>query len=376
MINKHHGFKTVGLFIITLLSLLLGGCDSSVNSSITSESSTTPSQGFAGLGADATGFAQVQPNPTILYPDALNQQPDYRIEWWYVTANLIDETGAPMGIQWTLFRHASSPSPQQEGWANQQLWLGHIGVTTAQQHLSSDRYGRGGVGQAGVTMAPFKAWIDHWSLSRVENEPEPPTSFNLIAQSDQFGYDLVLQKSGPAVLQGEQGFSVKSPQGQASYYMSLPFLDVSGSVWIDENTYQVKGQAWLDREWSSQPLSADQEGWDWFSLHLDNQDKLMLFRLRHQDSEDFFSGTYIHADGRTQPLRSDQIVMQPIHHHPIAHRRIPTSWQLIVDDLGIDLRAEALNPNAWMSTQIAYWEGPIQFTGSHQGVGYLEMTGY
>ncbi|WP_255856552.1 lipocalin family protein [Marinobacterium rhizophilum] len=25
---------------------------------------------------------------------------------------------------------------------------------------------------------------------------------------------------------------------------------------------------------------------------------------------------------------------------------------------------------------MSYWEGPVQVNGSHQGEGYLEMTGY
>jgi predicted secreted hydrolase len=29
-----------------------------------------------------------------------------------------------------------------------------------------------------------------------------------------------------------------------------------------------------------------------------------------------------------------------------------------------------------MGTGFSYWEGPISFSGSHAGVGYLEMTGY
>jgi predicted secreted hydrolase len=29
-----------------------------------------------------------------------------------------------------------------------------------------------------------------------------------------------------------------------------------------------------------------------------------------------------------------------------------------------------------MRTSFPYWEGPISFSGSHSGVGYLEMTGY
>jgi predicted secreted hydrolase len=29
-----------------------------------------------------------------------------------------------------------------------------------------------------------------------------------------------------------------------------------------------------------------------------------------------------------------------------------------------------------MNLSLPYWEGPVRFSGSHQGMGYLEMTGY
>ena len=29
-----------------------------------------------------------------------------------------------------------------------------------------------------------------------------------------------------------------------------------------------------------------------------------------------------------------------------------------------------------MQTSVPYWEGPVTIAGSHNGVGYLEMTGY
>jgi predicted secreted hydrolase len=37
---------------------------------------------------------------------------------------------------------------------------------------------------------------------------------------------------------------------------------------------------------------------------------------------------------------------------------------------------EAINDEAWMDTTVPYWEGPVTVTGSHDGEGYLEMTGY
>ena len=60
----------------------------------------------------------------------------------------------------------------------------------------------------------------------------------------------------------------------------------------------------------------------------------------------------------------------------VAGRRVPTLWAVSVPARGLDVRVRALNPESWMGTRIAYWEGPVTLTGSHSGDGYLEMTGY
>jgi predicted secreted hydrolase len=51
-------------------------------------------------------------------------------------------------------------------------------------------------------------------------------------------------------------------------------------------------------------------------------------------------------------------------------------WRVELPEKGIDVTTEVLNPNAWMTTQVSYWEGPVRLTGSHAGRGYVEMTGY
>src|SRR5271169_5472421 len=100
-------------------------------------------QGFAGLGEDAKGFGAVVPGRIFSFPADHGPHPDYRIEWWYVTANLKDSTGAAFGAQWTLFRQAMRPGAQGEGWANQQLWMGHAAVTRADTHRTSEKFARG-----------------------------------------------------------------------------------------------------------------------------------------------------------------------------------------------------------------------------------------
>src|ERR1700681_4176866 len=119
---------------------------------------------FAGLGMNGDGFASLIPGKTFPFPADHGPHPDYRIEWWYVTANLMDSAGIAYGAQWTLFRQAMQPGAQQGGWANQQIWMGHAAVTRADTHRYSETFARGGVGQAGVETAPIRAWIDSWEM--------------------------------------------------------------------------------------------------------------------------------------------------------------------------------------------------------------------
>src|SRR5436190_9830693 len=128
---------------------------------LTSLSGSAMAQGFAGLGETADGFAAVVPGKTLSFPADHGPHPEFRIEWWYVTANLVDANGTAYGAQWTLFRQATKPgAQQQEGWANQQVWMGHAAVTRADTHRISETLARGGVGQAGAEANPFLAWID------------------------------------------------------------------------------------------------------------------------------------------------------------------------------------------------------------------------
>jgi predicted secreted hydrolase len=334
-------------------------------------------QGFAGLGLKADGFAAVTPGRTFEFPADNGPHPDYRIEWWYVTANCLDTTGTAYGAQWTLFRQAMQPGAQQQGWASQQIWMGHVAVTRADTHRYSETFARGGVGQAGVEATPFHAWIDSWNMRGLDSMRDITIApLQLTAPGTDFSYALRLDADRPLVLEGDAGYSAKSERGQASYYFSQPFFRVAGTITIGGKSVDVTGQAWMDREWSSQPLAADQTGWDWFSLHLNANEKLMLFRLRQADGNHYCSGNWISAAGKSEQLGPGEINMTPTALSEVAGRKLPTSWRLAVPARGVNIECAPLNAKSWMGTSFPYWEGPISFQGSHSGVGYLEMTGY
>ena len=332
-------------------------------------------QGFAGLGSDAGGFSSVKPGYELTFPTDHGAHPDFRIEWWYLTANLRGEDGKAYGVQWTLFRSALQPS-DEAGWSSPQLWMGHAAITTADKHFVAERFARGGIGQSGVTAVPFSAWIDNWQLlGQGGCGPDQLSCLEVRAAATDFSYDLKLRADGPLVPHGEQGYSVKSAKGQASYYYSQPFYSVTGTLNLPDGPIQVSGKAWLDREWSSQPLASDQTGWDWFSLHFATGEKLMAFRLR-DSGQGFTSATWIASDGRTEPQSPGTLRVTPLEMSRVAGRDIPVRWRVEMPNKGISVETAPLNEASWMATRFPYWEGPISFSGSHDGLGYLEMTGY
>ena len=325
-------------------------------------------QGFAGLGTDAGDFAMPSPGTVLRFPADHGPHPRYRIEWWYLTANMTGPDGTPYGLQWTLFRSALAPR-DGTGWQTPQLWMGHAALTTPDAHFVAERRARGGIGQAGVRAMPFRAWIDDWRMEGADFD-----QLRLTASGSDFAYDVRLSATGPLILHGQAGYSVKSAAGQASLYYSQPFFDLSGTLTLPEGDITVTGQAWLDREWSSQPLAKDQEGWDWFSLSFDTGDKLMGFVLRGET--DYASGTWITAAGKATALPEGAFSATPLAWHKTAGTKVPVRWRVRLPERGVDVTVTAINPDAWMATSVPYWEGPVTLTGSHSGTGYLEMTGH
>jgi predicted secreted hydrolase len=330
---------------------------------LTTQAAAQPA-GFAGLGADASGFALPDPGHALVFPRDHGAHENFRIEWWYLTAALKGADGKRYGAQWTLFRSALAPK-SGEGWASPQLWMAHAAVTTPKAHHSAERFARGGIGQAGVTAQPFAAWIDEWEM---KGQGEGLDRLRLAARGDAFSYALDAVAQGPLVAHGQGGYSVKSASGQASHYYSQPFYRVSGTLNLPTGPVEVSGEGWLDREWSSQPLDGTQTGWDWIALHLDDGRKLMAARVR--GASPFLFGTLIGRDGAARHLTEQTLRLTPQAGTP------PTTWRVEVPDAGLDVTLAAVNRDAWMRASVAYWEGPVVVTGSSAGSGYLEMTGY
>jgi predicted secreted hydrolase len=213
----------------------------------------------------------------------------------------------------------------------------------------------------------------------------------LQAVDDRFQLHLTLRAEKRPVIHGENGVSQKATgPGRASHYISLTRLATQGSIQLSGKEFAVLGLAWMDHEFFTHQLEADQAGWDWLSLQLDDNTELMLFRIRRKDGsiDPYSAGTFLDSRGRTTHLRQTDFTLEPLGKSwtsPETHAIYPVTWKIRIPRLGVELQASTPLASQELAGKTSfspsYWEGAISLTGHQgiqplQGVGYLEMTGY
>ncbi|MFQ3196486.1 MAG: putative secreted hydrolase [Paraglaciecola sp.] len=362
--------------ISTLLVLFLSACSDPV---VTPSSQPTF---FSNPGGEIHG-QPASPDYEITFPADHLAHPQFTIEWWYLTANLTDELGAPYAYQWTLFRFKSAD--KANSWDDGQSYMAHVSLHSQDQHWFGERFARGGVGNAGVTDKPLTLFLDDWQWQAQEGQkglfPATVTSsipnIQFTQPTQQAQLNLHLSTYGPFVLHGQNGFSVKSLNPPlASHYYSQPFIQIQGTLQIDGRKHQLKGTGWFDHEWSSQLMDAGAAGWDWFSLHLDNGAKIMAFRMRLTAQADFISGSYIEPDGSNTSLSAEELTLEPLGKSKVAGHLYPLTWHLKLPEKNIDLTLQASKVDQLNPGRFSYYEGALEISGSHTGTGFMELTGY
>ncbi len=336
------------------------------------------------------GWREATPGYQYTFPRDHGSHPDYRTEWWYYTGNVQTREGRTFGYQLTFFRTGITPQPLLESrWAVRDLYMAHWAISDLEeeQFLFFDRLNRAGVGWAGAATDRYRVWNEDWE-ARLED-----SMHRLQAREGDYALDLRLAPVKAAVIHGDNGISRKGAAAiNASHYYSLTRLQATGTITVAGKVFEVAGLSWMDHEFGTSFLVAEQIGWDWFSIQLDDGRELMVFRIRRADGsiDEHSSGTLIEIDGRAIHLPLGELRLAPGDEwqSPTSGARYPVVWQIEAPryDLHLQVRAafaaQELETNE--STGVTYWEGSIRVEGitnesgkrSTSGRGYLEMTGY
>lgn len=359
-----------------LFVLLLVSCAGS--SSGAADARLTLSEAL-GKPANAAFARSLQPR-AFVFPQDHGPHPEFAAEWWYYTGNLDSQDGRRFGYQLTFFRFGLTPDApaRSSAWAANSIYMAHLALSDigAQKFYAFERFSRGAAGLAGAQSSPLQVWLEDWRMLAGPNA----TPMRLKAAQGDIAIDLTLEAGKGIVLQGDHGLSQKSAEpGNASFYYSMPRMPSSGILRIAGQTYQVHGQSWLDREWSTSALGTDQVGWDWFALQLEDGRELMYYRLRLRDgSEDAYSGgSLIGIHGELTRLRPEDVQIEVLERwqNP-GGTSYPVRWNIRIPTQALELQVQAAMPDQELALSVRYWEGAVDVTGSSKGRGYVELTGY
>jgi predicted secreted hydrolase len=333
---------------------------------------------------DQNAFARAQSAREFSFPADHGAHPEYQTEWWYFTGNLRDAGGAQFGYELTFFRRGLTPTSvkRESAWAAQNIYMAHFAITdgSGNRFFADQRFSRDGLDLAGAVADPLASiWLEDWSARQSAQD-----RWKMTASNGQMSLALdLVDKTGP-VLQGDHGLSRKSAQN-ASYYYSLPRLESTGTISLNGTAYSVQGTSWMDHEFSTSALAADQIGWDWLALRLDDGSSLMLFQLRKADGslDPFSSGTWIAADGSTTELRAADFQLQATSSWTSPHSgaKYPSGWKISIHSRQVELTVQPLIQDQELNLSFIYWEGAVRLSGTRNGQpihgdGYVELTGY
>jgi len=108
----------------------------------------------------------------------------------------------------------------------------------------------------------------------------------------------------------------------------------------------------------------------------------MLVDFRDEDgsTQPESAGTWIAADGSAQHLVSGDYSIGALEYwtSPDTGATYPVKWQVTVPDYGLDAVVEATFPGQELPIELGpiYWEGTVTVSGTVNGAGFVEMTGY
>lgn len=365
----------------------------------------------------ALGAARVTAPRAFTFPADHGAHFDYATEWWYFSGNVTGKTVSgqdkAFAFHVAFFRNGTT---QPDG-ALSDLMMCHFSLldVAAGRYLTNEYL----CPDVRVNSEPAAELgkLCVWTGEAMAMELNPRT-ISLTARgipffrakegkSGVFEIDFRLSDlRGPVVHRGHGVAQKGDEEGEATYYCQHPRHAVAGSIVVDEDRYEVTdGTAWFDHEWGTRFLGADQAGWDWLGLHLDDGTDVCLYALRYADGaySTTNSGRVIEADGTIHELEWADYELQPLGEwvSPATSARYPAKMKVVFKKPGLRLCGVTLTvtPRAVeqefvskTSKRLSYWEGSVKVEGmrlvidkddpnSHHfegvtGLGHMELTGY
>jgi len=336
----------------------------------------------------AREFQQALPGYVFAFPRDHGSHDHFKTEWWYYTGHLQSKDNKRYGYELTFFRTGvdSSASPKTSPWDVKDIFLAHFAITDENNRTFHyfEKLNRSGLNSAGAKLDHYYVFNESWSVEQLGDR------YILKADTPDFGLHLSLSTVKPPIVHGQNGVSQKaSCKGCASHYYSMTRLKSDGYLYFKGQAVPVTGTSWMDHEFGSNQLTAEQVGWDWFSVQLDNNTELMLYVINKANHEidTNSSGTIVFPDGTSKHISQSDFKIKTNRNWKSPHTNgtYPLDWTIKIPSEKLEITLiptlDDQELRTGKSTGVSYWEGATSVKGvvdnkSVTGQAYVEMTGY
>ena len=353
----------------------------------------------AGVAVRQDGFAIATAPYRYAWPRDQAAHPDYQTEWWYFTGHVTAKDGRRFGYELTFFRiglRPGDPKPAagQSRWRGHELYPAHFAITDERgktffhdQVFAREALGMGD-SSAKALAVNAQTWTLHGEPGSASDRERMVMHASEATDDGENALDFVQTPQKSPAIHGHGGVSKKAACAScASHYYSYTRLKTTGTLVFHGERFAIDGLSWMDHEFGSGELQRNQAGWDWFSLQLDDDRDVMLYRLRQKDGSvtPQSSGSLVAPNGGVRYLPLDAFAIEATGSwtSPHTHGVYPSGWRVTIPagKLHLVLTPTLLDqelPDT--STGVSYWEGAVDVkdatSGKIVGVGYVELTGY
>jgi len=308
---------------------------------------------IAVLVAMAIIFANIQTsiNPkdpfiVLEFPKDEGMHKRVKQEWWYFNGHVSDEKGFHYGLMVCFFKN------------------GKLYLAVADEH--NNKFYKA------IIKNKLKASREKLDISIGNNwwVERDKFTYQIHIEHSIIGLDLNMISERPPLLIGGKGI-VSIGNGGSSYYYSQTRLKTEGKLTLNDREIKIRGTGWIDRQWGNWNSKA-LDGWEWFSIHLDNGSDILLYNII--DSKTGKSITpmvnIMNANGLQETFNSYHLKYLGYWTDPKRGDKFSHGWKINIPEKDIELtvmptiKDQLLHPGLW--------EGSSKVTGR---VGNQEVKG-
>lgn len=193
--------------------------------------------------------------------------------------------------------------------------------------------------------------------------------------------DVTMQSYGLPIYNGGTGSFPSIFEAGFNQY-SVPNVKTTGTLTLDDKTYNVSGKTWFDRQWqeeSGPDFISTKWNWSWMDLNLDNGDVLSLWDMNNETyGKNNAWATVQHPDGTQSTCMVEilKLSASDFFESEESKQVYPTKWVVKIPDLQAELEIKSLIKEQEIVSSIPFlhkYEGASSIKGTYKGEG---ITGY